>query len=345
VSEAVAAWAGWMGPVALQAALLAGAAAIADRLLRDRAWPQLRHALWILVGLRLALPASFASPVAVVRVPAAHAAAAPAASAPWLLAAWLAGALLLGAGALVRGRRVRHRLLEGVRGPSDAVRHELRRAAARLRVRPPRLRVIPHARSPFVFGLLRPTVVVPASLRGASLRYALVHELAHVRRRDLWAQALFDLLRIVWWFHPAAWLARSRAHALREVCCDATVARVLGPETPAYRAALLDAAAHLVPARAGAGLLFGSTLLQRLRWLERGPERRRWPRWAVTAAACVALFACAAPGPPLLPAREDALASARRAFAAALADPHAAGCFRLRFAAARLHSLEHEKDQ
>jgi bla regulator protein BlaR1 len=66
-----------------------------------------------------------------------------------------------------------------------------------------------------------------------------------------------SLLGILFWYHPAVWLAGRRLRHLRELCCDAAVARRLRERTNAYAATLVR-----TPARAPAGgLQIGCGLL------------------------------------------------------------------------------------
>ncbi len=77
--------------------------------------------------------------------------------------------------------------------------------------------------APMTFGLLRPTLLVPAKSRhwpAAHWRMVLRHELAHIRRRDVASQVLAQLARALYWFHPLAWLACARMAAEREAACD-----------------------------------------------------------------------------------------------------------------------------
>ncbi len=89
--------------------------------------------------------------------------------------------------------------------------------------------------APLAVGLFRPAIVVPrallAALDGGQLRFVLLHELAHLRRGDLWAALLLRVVRVAWFFHPAPWIAgrlllREREHA----CDDAALARFAPPE-------------------------------------------------------------------------------------------------------------------
>ena len=63
---------------------------------------------------------------------------------------------------------------------------------------------------PFTYGLLRPVIVLPESADEWTTdrrRSVLLHELAHVRRRDLLTNAIVQLACAVYWFHPLVRLA------------------------------------------------------------------------------------------------------------------------------------------
>lgn len=76
---------------------------------------------------------------------------------------------------------------------------------------------------PVTFGLRRPIVLLPDSLRSLPepvQRAVLAHELWHVQRRD-WAWLLVEeCIRTVLWFHPAIWFLVSRVQASREEVVD-----------------------------------------------------------------------------------------------------------------------------
>jgi len=92
------------------------------------------------------------------------------------------------------------------------------------------LRVVPvlaraeHIVVPKVVGLLKPTILFPAAaLSGLSpdeLEMILAHELAHVRRHDMWVNLLQRLAEVVLFFNPALWYLSRRISTLREYCCD-----------------------------------------------------------------------------------------------------------------------------
>jgi beta-lactamase regulating signal transducer with metallopeptidase domain len=308
--ESVAdAWWSWMEPISIQVAALAVGVAVVDRLIRRRVWPQLRVALWMLVIARLVLPPSLSSPVSIAgrflsSAPSAPEAASLAiassrAAAPLFLV-WLCGVLASGAFDLARYRRL-HRALMSERQPRRLPRllaSQIESVAARLSLRrTPRVLVSRRYESPAVFGVLRPCVVVPERLARArdavELEHVLLHELAHVQRRDLAWSTLLRALHVLYWFHPAVWLARCELAGLRELCCDASVARLLRGRTSGYRATLVRAARAMLReddalARELHGFVSQADLLAlRLRWL----EGATWRFAGVQRALALALFA------------------------------------------------------
>ena len=95
---------------------------------------------------------------------------------------------------------------------------------------------------PFAAGLLRPTIVLPAESEGWSgerRSAVLVHELGHVRRRDLIGHTLSRIACALYWFHPLVWTAARRLRAESERACD-DLALVFGARPSEYAEHLLD---------------------------------------------------------------------------------------------------------
>jgi beta-lactamase regulating signal transducer with metallopeptidase domain len=381
VNRLAEAWWGWMGPMLWQASLLIVVVGAIDLLVRRWAWPQVRHALWLLVVVKLVLPPAWSLPSGLVprfesqlaaRValpwraaerpaeagglagepggtasPAEPGAARPGAPSsgapprsgggapvragtPWPLVAfavWLLGALAF---VLVLAAR-----LTGLRRWHDKERrgqtippwyHELLvKSAQRLGVhRLPAILFSDKLLTPAVCGVWRPVMYLPRdyldSLTPDEAEHVLLHELAHLKRGDLWAHGLDLLLQVVYWFNPLVALARRRLQHTRELCTDLAVAETLREGTAGYRLTLLNTARRMLTESAAPGLgLLGVfeepfRLVSRLRWLEKPTWERRAAARAAAAAVALAMIvfvlpmAGGAPSLDGLPAADAGLA-------------------------------------
>ena len=83
---------------------------------------------------------------------------------------------------------------------------------------------------PKVVGIARPTILLPASaisgLAIDELEMILAHELAHVRRYDMWVNLIQRMAETVLFFNPGLWYLSRRVSVLREYCCDEMACRV-----------------------------------------------------------------------------------------------------------------------
>lgn len=96
--------------------------------------------------------------------------------------------------------------------------------------------------APFVCGLFRPVLALPreltAQLDAAQLRDVLLHELGHLKRRDLWWGWLPALARVLYFYHPVAHWVCFRIRLERELACD-QLAMALGGRSAAEYAEVL----------------------------------------------------------------------------------------------------------
>jgi TonB family protein len=85
------------------------------------------------------------------------------------------------------------------------------------------IRYVVGLRQPVTFGLRRPIVLLPDSLRAHALhvqRAVLCHELIHVQRQDWMGLVAEEAVRAVFWFHPGVWWLISRVQLAREEVVD-----------------------------------------------------------------------------------------------------------------------------
>ena len=121
---------------------------------------------------------------------------------------------------------------------------------------------------PAVVGLLRPRTVLPADF---DLRYTgeqrtllRMHELEHVARGDLWANALVAALRCVSWFNPLVHLAARWFRHDQELACDQRVLSHRPRSRRAYGEAMFNTQLAAQPLPIGCHWGFGHPLKERI---------------------------------------------------------------------------------
>ena len=94
--------------------------------------------------------------------------------------------------------------------------------------------------SPFVCGFFRPRIYLPVGLAEPDRRYVLLHEQAHIRRRDYLTKPLANVALCFHWFNPVLWLSYHLFGRDIETATDQAVIRSFGRvDTAGYAAALL----------------------------------------------------------------------------------------------------------
>jgi len=148
---------------------------------------------------------------------------------------------------------------------------------------------------PVTFGLRRAAILMPADSTAWSedrRRIVLLHELAHVRRRDAITHFLAHTAMALYWWNPLAWIGWREFLKERERAADDLVLN-LGTHASAYAAHLLEIArgmkTPLLMARASAAVARRSQLEGRLlAILDSGVDRTAPGRATLLAAALLA---------------------------------------------------------
>lgn len=226
-------------------------AVLVVRLLLRRAPTALRYALWLVVLFRLVCPFSFQSAISLLPVPAnaipqavanqqpppvsldipAAAnpvnAAAPGALQGWVTVAavlWLCGMVALVVYSIVTLLRLRQRLRSAVAAGEGVY-------------------LAQGLSSPFVMGVFRAKIYLPADLAAQEKQYILLHEQTHIRRLDHLVKLVSFTVLCLHWFNPLVWVAFFLCGKDMEMSCDEAVIRKLGAEVKKdYSASLLSLA-------------------------------------------------------------------------------------------------------
>src|SRR4029079_4975737 len=150
---------------------------------------------------------------------------------------------------------------------------------------------------PMAWGIFRASVVVPADADGwpsPRVRVVLLHELAHVKRRDCLTHLVAQIACAVYWFNPLVWMASGRLRSERERACDDLVLAA-GTRGSDYADELLDIARVMNAGRFPAVLAGASLAMARrsqlegrlLAILDPSVARRGLTRARIVAAAAV----------------------------------------------------------
>jgi ankyrin repeat protein/beta-lactamase regulating signal transducer with metallopeptidase domain len=249
----------WLLTASWQASVLALFVLLIQKTLGSRLNPRWRYALWLLVLVRLVLPALPESALSLFQfAPPPPARLVTPLTEPWqplfsgkpypspqdaaptvipnypfsyftlLTFLWLIGASTL----LVLTWIVNRRFARQVANSPVIVDPELLKLFAEAKAelgicRAIRLIENGQVQSPAIMGLFRPTLLLPADVRGKfdahELRFIFLHELGHLKRGDVIVQALIALLQILHWFNPVLWFAFRRIRIDREPATDALV--------------------------------------------------------------------------------------------------------------------------
>lgn len=101
------------------------------------------------------------------------------------------------------------------------------------------LLVSPAMAGPGLYGLVRPRILLPAqcaeTFSSKELRYIFLHELVHMKRKDIAVNVIMTLLLIVQWFNPVLWYAYRKLREDQELSCDAaTISHIGSDEAKEY---------------------------------------------------------------------------------------------------------------
>jgi TonB family protein len=220
----------------------------------------------------------------------------------WPVIVWALGALIAVAPFLIGACRLRLMVRHGKPVHDEYLRSLVSDLSSELRIADtPEVLLLTGPAMPMTFGLLHPRILLPDSAltwTASRLRAVLLHELAHVKRRDVASQLLAQLATTLWWFQPVSWISRRSLRRESERACDELVLRYGVPASD-YAAELLEIARSFGSARhCGAAIPMATQancgdLEDRLHnILTRARKRTGWFRFSV-AVSCLSLLTMA----------------------------------------------------
>jgi len=205
---------------------------------------------------------------------------------PWLTPFWFAGVILFHLRSLtgwIAARRLRQR--GSCLAPAQW-QQRLSELQASLRVSAPVLLLESClAEVPVVIGWLRPVILLPVGLLTGmpvnQIEAILLHELAHIRRRDYLVNLVQVAVESLLFYHPAIWWISGTVRAERENCCDDLVVAASG-DAREYATALTALEENRWAANEMALAATGGNLMKRIRRLLDPSTLREGPRTFLT---------------------------------------------------------------
>ena len=217
----------------------------------------------------------------------------------WIVGVWLVGTALFSLRLLLSWIGI-WRLRKQVAPVPNWVATKTEQLAKAIVVAKPLIKTSQLVTEAIAVGFFKPMILLPASwlteLPPDMLETIIVHELAHIRRGDLWVNLMQRVVEALLFYHPAVWWLSDRTRIERELCCDAIVVDIT--ENPLRYAETLERVgrlsfAQVTPTSNLKSLNVSSVgsrkvLLGRIQSVLGAPHRERSsPTWAVVTVALV----------------------------------------------------------
>jgi len=78
-------------------------------------------------------------------------------------------------------------------------------------------------KTPAVYGIIKPKIILPTEYDVNKLNFILMHEKAHIKRKDNFIRLLALIVVCFHWFNPFAWLMLKLLYSDIELACDESV--------------------------------------------------------------------------------------------------------------------------
>ena len=78
-------------------------------------------------------------------------------------------------------------------------------------------------KTPALYGIIKPKIILPIEYEASELKYILLHERAHMKRKDNLLRLLALVVVCLHWFNPLAWLMLKLLYSDIELACDELV--------------------------------------------------------------------------------------------------------------------------
>ncbi|WP_407312694.1 M56 family metallopeptidase [Desulfosporosinus sp. SB140] len=158
--------------------------------------------------------------------------------------------------------------------------------------------------SPALFGWRKPKIIISQQiidkLSHEELKYVFLHELSHLKRRDLLVNTLITLIQIVYWFNPIIWYSLHQMKLDCEIACDATALAIVKPEEHKnYAQTIIELMQLLSEPRWVPGTMGFVNKFNARRIIMISSFKQTTMKWTIAALALTLVVGCSSLTPPL----------------------------------------------
>jgi beta-lactamase regulating signal transducer with metallopeptidase domain len=164
----------------------------------------------------------------------------------YMLVIWAIGAIILIIRALVEYLRFKHRVNTDRQINDPTISNIATECKAALHLdKKVSIITCPYVRTPVTFGFMRPIVLLPVGIAHKlgehKLQMVILHELCHIKRKDIFKNYLWLIAKVISWFNPLVYIAyKQHIHSI-ELACDEMVLKNIGSDDSFdYTQSLLD---------------------------------------------------------------------------------------------------------
>ncbi|SHO50652.1 M56 family metallopeptidase [Anaerocolumna xylanovorans] len=150
-------------------------------------------------------------------------------------------------------------------------------------------------KSPMVWGIFHPKIIIPGKmipcLSQEELNYILLHELAHIKRKDLSLRIITMVIQGIYWFNPVIWYSMHKMKEDCELSCDASVLGVLEEEEyRKYGLTILSIMKRMSDLRTVPGTVGFAVSQNKRRIIMITQYKKTSVKWAVITLLCLVLL-------------------------------------------------------
>lgn len=101
--------------------------------------------------------------------------------------------------------------------------------------------IIRGGESPMLVGVIKPKILIPNGYKSEEIEQILIHELCHIKYKDVFINIIISFITCLYWFNPIIWIASINIRRDMEMLCDQRVLNIT-EDRKLYATVLLDTA-------------------------------------------------------------------------------------------------------